>query len=699
MNYNASKALLLLFLISQIVIVNHPTVQIDISWMSTFRTLEQLRRHILPNLQKVMQTIPEMSANWIQLGRLCSPRVLFVFNGSSYDFFKANESNQDQVMKNKRKYELQLEDQLYRVLRNCRVITNICSNSLFAICNQTEFVFITSKSDRLDNYHTFYEELIDHYVTEFTQNSSNPKQMDKMFEFESKTNSNDLSLNKNHVNFFEFLWKHVDTALSKGFDDNVGKHNVGSLFQLPSLQTFINVTATLTDYFFKNEQKPIDLSKNLNEKLGKLLEVDRNFSNSFCAKISTAAFGFYKEDLPETYPLHVHERKLNQTLQLFASLARGESTYHYAQILQNECKNYWQNGRQICTARSLFGKFCSLPLHEVKDPLDFLQEKEDEIAISHCSSEKYVSTCNCGFRQTNRDDPFSVAEANWLFYQRLAQKCRCKDMQKVRFPVFAGCVDEARSVNSLLNLMMKTNLNQNDDEESDEEEDEMDDGELKTELKDVKSEFLSQEFENAEDLKSQSDQLENESQSDQSDVDQDGDDEDEEDEAEEDDEEDCEDEDDESIDMTAPLMSKDGTRVARRNRVRRMSLVAESTPIKTKTVSKESNEIQEDMSVYSTEKYLMSMRNSLSPTDILPLFSSWSLVRLGSSSVYSHNLGIQDQPGFLSGSHYLLPWNVNVKLEHCNDLPALWQGKYPPGMKNKRISAGKNSKLLQWWKY
>jgi hypothetical protein len=32
--------------------------------------------------------------------------------------------------------------------------------------------------------------------------------------------------------FKEFLWQHIETALTKGFDDNVGKHPVTATFEV-----------------------------------------------------------------------------------------------------------------------------------------------------------------------------------------------------------------------------------------------------------------------------------------------------------------------------------------------------------------------------------------------------------------------------------------------------------------------------------
>lgn len=64
----------------------------------------------------------------------------------------------------------------------------------------------------------------------------------------------------------------------------------------------------------------------------------------------------------------------------------------------------------------------------------------------------------------------------------------------------------------------------------------------------------------------------------------------------------------------------------------------------------------------STTEYLPGMLTLSSPPGLLPVYSSWSLVCLGASSLYSHNLGLSEahHPGFLSSTNYLLPWDVTV---------------------------------------
>lgn len=70
----------------------------------------------------------------------------------------------------------------------------------------------------------------------------------------------------------------------------------------------------------------------------------------------------------------------------------------------------------------------------------------------------------------------------------------------------------------------------------------------------------------------------------------------------------------------------------------------------------------------STTEYLSSMVHTRSPIGLLPQFASWSLMCIGHSSVYSHNSGLPEhsQSGFLSGTNFLLPWDVQVRLENAS---------------------------------
>lgn len=54
-------------------------------------------------------------------------------------------------------------------------------------------------------------------------------------------------------------------------------------------------------------------------------------------------------------------------------------------------------------------------------------------SMPHTSGLQYISACNCGRTQANREDPFMLAEANYTFYQGLEVEC-CKDLEHAAFP-------------------------------------------------------------------------------------------------------------------------------------------------------------------------------------------------------------------------------------------------------------------------
>lgn len=62
----------------------------------------------------------------------------------------------------------------------------------------------------------------------------------------------------------------------------------------------------------------------------------------------------------------------------------------------------------------------------------------------------------------------------------------------------------------------------------------------------------------------------------------------------------------------------------------------------------------------STVEYLPGMMHSGCPKGLLPKFSSWSLVKLGPAKSYNCHAGLE-QPGFLPGSSFLLPWDLVIR--------------------------------------
>ena len=48
----------------------------------------------------------------------------------------------------------------------------------------------------------------------------------------SERSRSTLSRNGGENSFKEFLWQHIEMALTKGFDDNVGRHPVAANFEV-----------------------------------------------------------------------------------------------------------------------------------------------------------------------------------------------------------------------------------------------------------------------------------------------------------------------------------------------------------------------------------------------------------------------------------------------------------------------------------
>jgi protein SMG8 len=98
----------------------------------------------------------------------------------------------------------------------------------------------------------------------------------------------------------------------------------------------------------------------------------------------------------------------------------GPMCRKYLAELQRECNQIWTSGRQMCPAVSLRGNPCLSPLHQLS-------------SVQHGSGIKFVSTCDCGKKQSTREDPFDVTEANRTFYSRLVDIC-CKRCEFFNLP-------------------------------------------------------------------------------------------------------------------------------------------------------------------------------------------------------------------------------------------------------------------------
>lgn len=268
------KALLFVFLTSHIVVMVHPTLNLDLNYLQLLRTIESMRLKTLDDVCDALSDVSGLSRPWKETGRSCSPRVLFYFEGFS--------NGPSDLIENTKKYELLLEDQIYRFLRRSRIITNICANSLFAVCNQMDFVYIETKETIVRDGDTLLEQMLLDYC--------NPNRGKE--EKEPKI--------KSPRSFYNFLWSHLHLAQTKGFDDNVGRHNVIPIFERPTVTVLFNVLKHVRDVLFEGSSPDSVMD-------GKLLE--DNLRNLIMSDDDEDEVEEEAEELGEKMPLNWADRE------------------------------------------------------------------------------------------------------------------------------------------------------------------------------------------------------------------------------------------------------------------------------------------------------------------------------------------------------------------------------------------------------
>lgn len=135
-----AQTLLLAIQMCHIVVLVETGRTFDSSYLSMFKALKNIRdRYVIPTLPKLLKGTP--AAPFLTKdARFCSPRFLFYFEQCLHDLDNGDALN---------KLEFDMEDKIYRLLRNEYVITNNSANSLFSIPRNKRFVYINADEELL----------------------------------------------------------------------------------------------------------------------------------------------------------------------------------------------------------------------------------------------------------------------------------------------------------------------------------------------------------------------------------------------------------------------------------------------------------------------------------------------------------------------------------------------------------------------
>lgn len=241
----------------------------------------------------------------------------------------------------------------------------------------------------------------------------------------------------------------------------------------------------------------------------------------------------------------------------------------------------------------------------------------------HLSGVIYVSVCNCGKTQGKREDPYNIRKANFEFYQLMMASCTsCEKAESYVFPIFVPSSSEFKAAEvtnkNITSMILSEYSNKTPNE-------------TKTEHQLHLS--ASQRTQASE------------------------------------------------CDMSLGGSISDDERTKKKTSKKQQES-DDDDDVNEIVVKIGELDVREEKPEASTTEYLPGMLLETSPSGLLPIFPSWSLMYIASSSFYSHNTGLTESqmPGFLSGTNYLLVWEVKVRLENAQS----WAENYEKNRRSKK---------------
>ncbi|XP_062309836.1 nonsense-mediated mRNA decay factor SMG8 [Osmerus eperlanus] len=611
--------LLYLFSLCHVLLLVHPTCSFDVSYDRLFRALDAFRQKALPLLRAAIKDSP-ISKEWKLNCRPCPPRLLFVFqmngamrvSGSGGNGMDAG-GNPDKPKKHSPRRRLQhaLEDQIYRIFRKSRVLTNQSSNCLFTVPANQAFVYVIPGAEE-DPVGALLSQLRSNCAlreNDTNTSVSGPRRYQQMrhsarqpsFTVESSSISPGGQLVD--CTLKEFLWQHVELVLTKkGFDDSVGRNPQPSHFELPTYSKWAQVASRLYQVMIDNtEEETAELAIKVQAQLKVLegfLDADAKFSENRCQKALPLAHSAYQSNLPHNYTTTVHKNQLALALRVYSQHARGVAFQRYALQLHEDCYKFWSNGHQLCEERSLTDQHCVHKFHLLPQPGEKPEMDCNPPVLHHNSRGRSTSSCNCGRKQAPREDPFDIQAANYDFFQMLEEKC-CGKLERIEFPVFQpSTLDPAPACDDapMPSEGSGPASGPSDGERLKEREPPAAAATTTTTTTTTHSHTPGESTSLSLALSLG-----------------------------------------QSTDSLGPYGDGEGSEA--QGPQKRPSLVDRQP---------------------STVEYLPGMLHSGCPKGLLPKFSSWSLVKLGPAKAYNCHTGLE-QPGFLPGSSFLLPWDVVIR--------------------------------------
>lgn len=180
--------------------------------------------------------------------RLCSPRFIFYFEKSLYEYTKLDALQ---------KLEFDIEDAIYKMLRNEFIITNNSCNSLFSIPRNKRFVCVNTDpeqrsnplTDSVNRLASFIKNGRQSSVSYDSSNDSDSEEDIRPFRGFAKplhrylngeaANENNDSYSEKPNRLIALINEHIEEALDSGFDDSIAKFKGKSHFVVKIYLAFL----------------------------------------------------------------------------------------------------------------------------------------------------------------------------------------------------------------------------------------------------------------------------------------------------------------------------------------------------------------------------------------------------------------------------------------------------------------------------
>lgn len=515
-------------------------------------------------------------------------------------------------------YEIEKEDQIYQMLRSNFIITNNANLSLFSIPKNKKFLFINTDDKMNSDPVVESLEFLEQYIN--SDQDEDTTHLIRPFRGYGVNYVQDVrtkDYEEKQRSFLKLLNDHVDEAMNSGFDDGIAKFR-SRHFMRPSPKAWFEIFKFMHKIFIENPSNPNFEPKDPDYK-AYLENFDKilEIDEQFFRNASKHGYDLAILNYSELLPHHYSKSFHENKIANALEIFNKYARGQEKEKLEDALRN-------ACESIWTNGKQQCEILSLRGNPCVMVSNHHVAEVSSHSSGVIFISSCNCGKTQGRREDPFSTRKANYEFYQVMAASCSgCEKSTSIEFPIFIPSSTDYKAAEISNKNLMSLILSEFANNKTPTEEKDSDDNQhhLSASQKTQQSESdlslgSTSEDEPGNSLKKKHD-------------------------------------DDESDEDMNEIIVKIG--------------------------EIDLKEIEIDA---STTEYLSHMILSTSMKGLLPIFPSWSLLNIGASSYYSHNTGLTEsqQSGFLSGTNYLLAWDVKVRLEHAQS----WAENYEKNRNRKK---------------